>query len=757
MMRWNPFLKWPRTSLILFLFLLGAAAFELRHFEFSSDAAVLLDGDQRQASSFKKLKSVLKNDTVVVIDVECDEVFSPGGIDAVYRVSEAFFGQAGLVDVKSLTHSYKPVRDGFSFKMEPLIGPFERDAAAIEALREFCMENPLVRNVMVSPDGRHTLITATYRLDLSTYRQQTELRGLIEQTLAPFEGEGLRFKMISMPLVEQEIRRTFLEDAMKFCVAGAVLLVVVLIAIIRTARLVGYVVLNLAIMILLLPAMFLVIGWPLNVLNIVLFPLLLAVQLTLLIHVVVGYQQAMATGGRLSAMEVTLVSTLRGCLFASMTTAVGMSALAVSEVEMIRQFGIQGAAGVVAVTLYSFGPALAVLALMPLSAERCRTVCANREARGEKILHWILRFDIAGGKWIAAGTGLAIVIIVLGVGRIQTDIRAIEFLNHDSPTRRAAMVMNDAYGGINVFQIEVDSGAPGGINRRPLLEYLQEIQAFAEKDPQVTGVYSYAQLLAMMNQIWEGGSAGTLKIPNSPFLLGVFVAALQSQEFPFLEALSDPGLQVAYLIVRMPDLPSADFLEKLHLIVDYADSKCPPGASVRLKDGFHSVLESERRVLDSQLNSGWVSLVAVGCALFALWRSVKLVACGLFINLLPVMGSLATAGLLGIKLNSVTIMVAAIAFGIAVDDTVHFITTWRRYAGQGLGLQESLAAAMRQKFLPIFVTSLILSGMFALFTISAFPPIAAFGLMAAVAMAGSFVAVVFLLPFAISLISKKQQ
>lgn len=749
MKRWNPFLRWPRAALAAFLMLLIAAGFSLRHFRFSSDAAILLEGDQRKASSYQKIREILKDNVVVVIDMECDDVFAPVGVDAVYRVSEAFRVQPGLVDVKSLTHSFKPVRRGFAFDMVPLVEPLERDPDALETLRAFCLENPLVRGVMVSEDARHTLITLTYRTDVSTFEAQSELKTAIAGTLAPFEEEGLKFHMISMPLVEQEIRATVLSDAGKFGIAASVFLLVVLALTLRDAKLVLFVAGNLVAMIILLPALFLAAGWPLNVLHFVLFPLLLAVQLTLLVHVVVAFQKAVADGGRSEAIPAALAATFRGCLFASMTTAVGMAALGTSSVGMVRDFGLQGAAGVVAVFSYTFGPALAALALTPVCREKSRRICENREARGRRMLDSILRFDLTGGRWIWGATIATAILIAIGVSRVRTDIRAIEFLNKESPTRQAAEVMNNVYGGINVFQIEIDSGAPAGINRKPMLDFIQEVQRHAESRPGVTGVYSYAQLLAMMNQIWEGGRPGTLHLPESPLLLNVFVSALQSQNFPFLKALCDEKLQTTYLIVRMPDLPSNQYLANLRDIVDFATANSPAEFSVNLKDGFHSVLESERAVLASQLHSGWLSVAAVGMALLALWRSARLAGCGLVINLLPVLGALALAGWTGMNLNSVTIMVVAIAFGIAVDDTVHFITSWRSSLTDGVTGQAALASALRQKLLPIFTTSVILTGMFGLFTLSTFPPIAAFGAMGATAMIGSFLAVVLLLPFAL--------
>ena len=95
--------------------------------------------------------------------------------------------------------------------------------------------------------------------------------------------------------------------------------------------------------------------------------------------------------------------------------------------------------------------------------------------------------------------------------------------------------------------------------------------------------------------------------------------------------------------------------------------------TVSAENGIRSILEADRRIVRSQRRSvGW-SLCVIGVILTVLWRSVGLAALALAVNLLPVGMIIALQGIAGVPLNSITIMVAAIALGVAVDDTIHFI------------------------------------------------------------------------------------
>ena len=114
---------------------------------------VLLEGDQRNLESYEKVQQILADVEVVVISMELPEVFSVKGIDAILRVSQALEWGIGVTDVKSLTHSVKPIRKGFSFEMIPLVPWDGLTEEKLTELKEWALGHPLVKNLMVSEDS----------------------------------------------------------------------------------------------------------------------------------------------------------------------------------------------------------------------------------------------------------------------------------------------------------------------------------------------------------------------------------------------------------------------------------------------------------------------------------------------------------------------------------------------------------------------------------------------------------------------------
>ena len=359
---------------------------------------------------------------------------------------------------------------------------------------------------------------------------------------------------------------------------------------------------------------------------------------------------------------------------------------------------------------------------------------------------WMTRAVQNHGRLIIAVVAAAVLIDWIGISRVRTDIRAVEFLNRQSPTRQAVEELDKVYGGINVVQIEIDSGGENKINQLHFLRYVEQLQRFAERYPGVSAAYSYAQLLAMINHIWEEGRVEALKLPENPLLINLFVLALKAQNFPFLTALCDQTFRTAYLVVRTRDMPSDRYLAIIHEVLRHAEQTKPGEVSVSAANGIHSILEADRRILRSQMNSAGASTVVIGLVLSLLWRSPLLALLSLATNAIPVAFVIAIAGWASVPLNSITIMVAAICLGIAVDDSIHFITHWRDGVRSGLSAPEAVAEAFRVKGRPMAFTSFILIAIFSIFWFSSFPPVVHFGLLSAIAFCGALATVLFFLP-----------
>ena len=764
---WNPFTRFPKSSFGGLSALLLPLFWSLKDWKIRSDADALLESNPSQKATLDKVVSVFSGRAIVVVDLECPEVFTAEGLSAIGRVSDALMTVEGVRDVKSLTHSYKPVRKGLSFQMEPLVSSGE-SPADWERLREYCLSNPLIRNVMVSPDCRHATLTLTFEKPFPDLNSKRDLRANLESALAEFETEGLAFEMIGLPLVEEEVHTRIMKDLVRFTPMVFLFLAAVLGLVFRSIGFVLFLTANQAVALGWIAGSLQWIGYPFTVFTLLLFPLWAGVHLTLLVHLGAACRRAAKHCAGAEVVPTALREIGKSCCFAVLTTLAGLLSLGLAEIPQVKEAGLVGAYGIVVVFLMTFGPGVGIMSLF-------FTVSASAKRRRVRPLSF--RFfgkdeptnaaaDNLPGRWLKSlrrwngiiwlSVGLIVFGTILAAPQLRMGVRPIEFLPKDSPARSAGELFNESYGGFNIFQMRLDSGRANGVNQPTFLKYLDNVQKYAAAKPQISGAYSYSQVLAMMNQIWEQERPGSLTLPDNPLLLGMFSLVLKSQQFPFFEALCDANFQTANLVVRTPDLPSNEYLAIIEDIIRYAEANRPEGVQLSAEQGLHSILEADRQIVASQIKSASTALLAVFGLLSLLWRSWKLASLAVLLNALPVGLVIALAALLDIPLNSITVMTAALAFGIAIDDTVHFVTQWLEAQRNGISKREAILRAIQIKALPILCTSLVLGGIFALLAATSFPPVKHFGSLTTFAFALALISVFVLLPLCLCFPARKQ-
>ena len=747
----NPFVLFP--GWLFAVFLLGSIPiiWQTTQVSIDTDPLTLLESDKRHLETYDRIQSFLSDDTVVVISVESDQIFSQAGFDQIRAISNALGQQPGLVDVKSLTHSVKPVRRGFALVWEPFVPAGYLSEDQIIAIRQFSVTHPLVRNIMVSPDGRITLITATYKRDLSTSALRQAFRDETSQLLAPFDSPDYRIRTISLPFIAEEISESFLRDLKLVLPVTALVILLVIGLTLRSFPCLVLLLLSEVTLVAMLPGVLGLAGFSLSPYNLLLLPLLGAINLTVLTHQLTALRKTDAGLPMDERFAAMLRVVFRPSLFAAITTAIGLGSLAVSGVSQVRDFGISGIIGITVIFAWNFGPGLSFLRLGCRSWPSAVRLGTNglRQPEGDSIFRRLGQAAMAK-RWPAVVAITTLLLPALyAAGQLNLDIRAIRFLAPDSPTRQMAEMMDARMGGINIVQLDFDTGKPNGINQLEFLRRMQSVQDFAEGTERFSSTYSYASLMAMMNGIWTDDESGELSLPSNPLTLNLFVLALKATNYPFLQALCDKTNQKAHLVLRTTDLASGEFVSLLESVEQFAKDTMdtmPEGVTVSAKAGLHTILQADREIVAAQLGSLVITIIAMLAAMTVLWHSLKLAAISLGISLVPLAVLAVLAAWFEVPLNSVTVMVAALVLGISIDDAVHLVTHWVQLKKQGVEPATALAKSLEAKGPAILCTSLILIGFSVSLVWISFPPIQDFGWLSAAAYGAALVAVLWALP-----------
>ena len=557
------------------------------------------------------------------------------------------------------------------------------------------------------------------------------------ETLATAAPPGIATAVVGLPVVERALDREVADMALRFAPVLSLLIVAILAALVRRLLQVGAVVALIALAeVTTLGAM----GWAgarLDVVTALLVPLVAVVATATAVHLLLRFRLLRGRGLDAPTAARELVRQKAWpVVWAGLTTAAGFGSLAVARVPAVRELGAWAAFGFVWTTL-------AALTLVPclLAGEGDRRVPARRG--------WTASAHRLGRRWAAAAIArrgvvyaafaLGALAAATGALRLRVESDPLAFLALDHPARVGLAALERAGLGAAAAELvlELPRGAEGSFEDAERLERLADLAARLRGHPSAWGVVSAGDVVAGRRRPDEGRGADAWRRARER------VRATPEGD-RMLSFLVSPDGRRARVSVMVP-MAGADELEDLFTAAGAQAAAVFPEAEHFLTGRYPLVLRAQRTLLDTMLLSLSVAVVLVAAALWLLLGGAGLAVRALVPNLWPVLVALGVMGWAGVPLDSSTVAVAAVAFGLVVDDTLHTFADFRRQASRR-GSRRAVVAALGRNAPAHLVTAVLLAGGLALVGLSDLVAAARFGVLTAVAVAAALAADLLLVP-----------
>ena len=482
-------------------------------------------------------------------------------------------------------------------------------------------------------------------------------------------------------------------------------------------------------------------GFTYNVLTSMIVPLVVVLAVADDVHIIQHFDEARRTGTPEEAFKATVSHLVAPLLAASGTTALGLLSLATSNVVAVREFGIGSAIGVMVDFMISivFVPTL----LMWMKPE---TTTPPQEAWFKRPLQRVAAFSTTRARSVLAVGLILTVLAAIGVSRLRVDTNHINFFSTRHPLSESATVIDTRLGGIYTFQILLEGPAesirqPDALKRMDRLEEELRRLPFVRK---VTGLADYVKRIHR-----DLGAPGGAVIPGDAPLIAqeLFVFSLADEGRVELERVAASDFSKGQITIKLASM-SSDLVfaqindaERLaHEIFAGSDIRPTVTGSGRL---FATL---DHYLVVSQISSFATAFLTVFAVIFIIFRSWRFGLLAIVPNLFPVLAIFGVMGWLDISLNVATIMLASVALGVVDDDTIHFISRYRREVGQGRTAAEAIDLATTHEGRAALTTAIINSCSYAVLALSEYKPTAWFGGLLALTMIVAFLAEVFILP-----------
>lgn len=735
--------RFPRRTLALVLGLAVLALPGLRGLRSDFGVEQFLPRNDPEVARYRELGATRgRDDNSVYVFVTRNDLFTPRGLYFVVALGRELAASPLVEEVQGLASVPLVTAGDRGIDVEAPFDPERIARIDFPGLKERLVGERAFARRFLSEDGRTTMLAVRVRDEFYGDRHRAAVVAHVDGVLELFAGEGVEFLVAGNAPTRHRYVEFIRRDSRIFLPLACLLLVAALLALFRRVAWALLPTLALVVSLILTLAFMRLLDRPVTLLTTAVPVLILIVGLSDAIHLLTRYEEELsAEPSRERALRRALLSTARACALSTITTAVGFFVLPATGIPLLADFGIVVGVGVLlayAVSLTLIPAALSLLA-------------APKVARGAPESPRLAR--LAG--WLADRrrpvlVAVALVVVLLGaVGapRLRVESRILDDLPAGHPLLATRLAIEQRMGGTFPMTFVVHRNGPSGTGALEDPAFLgallrfQDDLARSDESGVLSSTLSVSDFVGMA---WRA-SAGAGPLPDQATDVARMVQVVGSRNVERLVVLNrDP--QALLVDVRVYDRGTAAtrrFLEQAQRSFDRT-----VGARGRLElQGFvylaHRVHEA---VVWSSLTSFTLDFAIVTLLVLLASRSWRLALLAIVPNVAPLVLTLAFMGLAGIDLRISSSIVFSIVYGIAIDDTVHFLARFREERARGSTEREATAKTMATTGRAMVLMAGVLVLGFSILTLSQFQANRVLGLLMAVTVVAGLLADLVLLP-----------
>ncbi|MDE0052375.1 MAG: MMPL family transporter [Rhodospirillales bacterium] len=728
----------------------------VQYITITNDYRSLFEDDNPQLLAFDALENTYAASNVALIAVapETGSVFTREALNAIEELSEAAWGAPHSIRVDSLTnYSHSEAFEDDLIVRPLVVGALELSDDQLAQVEAVALAAPDLAGRLVAYDGQVGGVAITFALPDDPDAAVVEITDYLNGVLAEARSShpALTYYLSGDVVMNRAFADATRNDLMTFAPIVLLVIVVVTVALLRSALGTLAIIGVLGFIINTTMGFAGWVGTVLNPANSGVAIIVMTVAIAHSVHIVTATLSGLRQGlSREEAIAASLRSNAYPVFLTTVTTAIGFLSLNSSDSPAFHTLGNLVAFGVVCAFVYSMTLLPAVLCVLPLRAP-------STKSRHAEFFERFGAFVVARRRYLLVVMCLVVAVLAAGIPRIELTDNWTQYLDDRYEFRRDTDFVIENLTGMETLEYSLRSGQEGGITDP---EYLSTVDAFAEwfrGQPEVTHVQAFPDTMKRLNKNMHGDDPEYYRLPDDPELAAQYLL-LYELSLPFGSDLNnriDVSKSATRLTVVLRSLSARQQRELDARAQTWLGSNAP--ALLTEASGVSIVFAHlSQRNIDSMLVGTLIAMGLISLILLLVFRNVRLGLLSLIPNLIPLVMSFGLWGYLVGRVGLAASVVAAMAFGIIVDDTIHFLSKYLKARREGKSPPEAVRSTFRVVGQALWTTTAVLSAGFLVFASSGFEVSWSLGLLVTLTIVLALLADFLLLPPLLMVIDRRK-
>lgn len=728
-------LRYRVATLVVLLILTGFMGFMATKVQLSYEGAKILpESDPTYAQYLRFKKQFGEDGTVMVIGFQNDRIWNQKTFGDWYELTNNVKKVEGIQEVLSIGRTFHVTRNDSLQQLDfkPVVTARPETQAATDSLRQLLEELPFYEGLLFNKETSATLMAITFDQDKLNTKGRIETVKQIKAMADEFAAaNGIDLHYSGLPYIRTAVSEKIAHEMKMFVGLALLVTALILILFFRSLQAVLFPIIVVIFGVIWAFGTMVLIGYKITILTSLLAPLIIVIGIPNCILLLNKYQQEYQKhGNQVKALARTIYRIGASTFFANVTTALGFLVFAFTQSEVLTEFGIITSLNVMLTFVISLILIPIVFSFLPPpSAKQIKHLDRKGLSRIlTRIDRWVHQY-----RWRVYSVVFVIIAISLyGMSKITT----VGFVVDDLPKKdiiyRDLKFFETNFRGVLPFEVSIDTRKQGGALELKTLYKINRLQKLLAQYPQFSEPVSVAEGIKFSYQGLNDGDPKFYIIPNIQELarLRSYAGSAKGNQRMF-RSIIDSTNRITRVSFQVADVGSIEMKKIMDELQPRVDSIFDPSEyDVSLTGNSIIFLKNNDYLLLNLKESVLLAIVLIGSVMFFLFMSFRMVIIALIPSMIPLLLTAAFMGFFHIPLKPSTILIFSIAFGIASDGTMYFLTKYRQEVRKfGGSISKTVSLTIQETGISMIYTAVILFSGFFIFSASSFGGTAALGVL----------------------------
>lgn len=727
-------------------------AFQSRKIEMSYQYAPLLPQDDSTYINYEYFKSLFGDEgNMVVLGIQNSNFFSKEQFNEWNLLSEKLSNTYGINGLFSVSQAFNLIRNQEEKKFE-LSQLFSENMNQLQLDSAHLLLNdlPIYDRLIYNKETDAYLMTISLVPEVLASPERVQLIEDIKTAVKEYENASQsNVKISGLPFIRVETAEMVKKELNMFIFLTLGITALIIFIFFRSFKVVMFAMLVVGVAVIWALGSQALLGYKVTILTGMIPPLIIVIGIPNSVFLLNKYHQEFKKhGNKIKSLQRVIFRVGNATFMTNLTTACGFGTFIFTSSAILVEFGVVAAINILFVFFLTLLLIPIIFSFLPNPQER-HIQHLDRKFMN-KILGKIIHISLNHRKWVFGFAALLVVVGAYGITKIKTTGFMLDDIPHEHTLYEDLNFFEKQFSGLMPLEVMVDTRKPGALTQTSTMNKIDRLQNKLDSIPELSKPLSYIDVVKFSRQAYYNGSSQYFSVPNNrerAFILS-YLSGSDNTSTNITNSFMDSTRQIARISIRMEDIGTTRMESLDSLIQSQVQEVFPKDEYDTLVTGSSMVFAAGTTYLIRNLFlSLFLAVVLIATFMAWMFSSKRMVIVSLITNLIPLIMTAALMGYFGIPIKPSTVLVFSIAFGISVDDTIHFLARYRQeLSDTNWTIRTAVILAMKETGLSMIYTSIILFFGFGVFSLSDFGGTAALGMLVAFTLLVAMFSNIILLP-----------